>query len=40
MSGSGPSFFVKKKYIDDNIKRDEYEIFENLVSINYGVSLV
>ncbi len=40
MSGSGPSFFIKNHAICHDIDRQNYEIFENLTSVNAGVSLV
>lgn len=40
MSGSGPSFFIKQSCINHDIDRKNYEIFENLVSVNKGVSLI
>ena len=40
MSGSGPSFFIKKPCINNIKNREDYEIFENLTSINKGVALI
>lgn len=40
MSGSGPSFFIKKEKADALINKADYEIFENLTSIPFGVRLV
>ena len=40
MSGSGPSFFIKKPEIDCNISKDDYLIFENLTSVKKGVEII
>lgn len=40
MSGSGPSFFIKKSHVDIDLNKEKYEIFENLKSINTGVKLI
>lgn len=38
MSGSGPTYFVKKPKVDVELN-DDYLIIENLKAINYGVSI-
>lgn len=38
MSGSGPTFFIKKNKLDFKLD-DNYLIIENLKAINYGVTL-
>ena len=40
MSGSGPTFFIKKPCINQDIDRKKYQIIENLKSVNEGVSLI
>lgn len=40
MSGSGPSFFIKKDKIDNIADRQNYEIYENLSAVDFGVSLI
>ena len=40
MSGSGPSFFIKKPCIYNIDNKEKYEIFENLSSVDRGVSLI
>lgn len=38
MSGSGPTYFIKKEKLDFNLNND-YQIIENLKTINYGVTI-
>ncbi len=40
MSGSGPSFFIKKEHADIQNSHGKYEIYENLKTVNKGVSLI
>ena len=40
MSGSGPTFFIKKKKLDFNLDNQKYLIIENLKTVNSGVELV
>lgn len=40
MSGSGPSFFIKNKHANHEVSKKDYEIFENLRSVENGVMLI
>lgn len=40
MSGSGPSFFIKKPYINCDLNKENYEIFENLTTLQHGATIV
>jgi len=40
MSGSGSTFFVLSSYIKTKLKKEDYDIFENLKTINTGVEEV
>jgi len=40
MSGSGPTFFVLEKEFDSNWDRAEFDIFNNLTSVNFGAKTV
>ncbi len=40
MSGSGSTFFVLEPYIKTTLKKEEYDVFENLKTINTGVEEV
>lgn len=40
MSGSGPSFFIKKPSVPNSLKTAEYQVFENLSSIANGVCFI
>ena len=40
MSGSGPSFFILNKTINETLKTPEYEVFENLKATKKGVEIV
>ena len=40
MSGSGPSFFMQKSKLEHDLNLEIYQIFENLISLDRGVTLV
>ena len=40
MSGSGPTYFVINENIDTNLFDENYQIINNLISVNYGVKTV
>lgn len=40
MSGSGSTFFVLNKKLETNLNKENYDIFENLMTINTGVEEV
>lgn len=37
MSGSGSTFFVLNSKLETNLNKNNYDIFENLKTINTGV---
>lgn len=40
MSGSGPTFFIKKTCLEHDLDRNQYQIIEKLKSVNEGITLV
>ena len=38
MSGSGPTFFMRDKNVDFDVDKEKYEVYNNLNSVNFGVS--
>lgn len=40
MSGSGPTFFIKKPCLEHDLDRSKYQIIENLKSVNEGITLM